>query len=97
MKYICYFLPALLAADKEVTDKKNYYQTLVIYSKYCIYINGLTLLFLIILKKSKDSVEGYHTVLYYLIYLILGITLSIILPRVLNYCRKNFSIKIKRQ
>lgn len=97
MKYICLLLPAFLAADYEIDEKDSFYKKLVIYSKYCVYINFIMSLVLIILGKATVYFDNLLTIKFYTIYLLVGIVTAKVLPRTIEFCKKNFSIKIRRE
>lgn len=97
MEFICVFLPALLAAGKEINFKKDdNFKMLVIYSKYCLCINFILLLILNIIGKSNSPFTGWHTVLFYTFYMIISLVLAEFLPKTFEFIRKNFDIKIRR-
>ncbi len=97
MKYICMFLPAFVAADKELTGKEDIFKKIGVYSKYCIFINLLMLLFLVVIGKGSIHFDDMCTVHYYVFYLVISFLLAQVLPKIVLYCRKNFKLKIKRK
>ena len=96
MKFISLFLPAVIAANYELNGKEDWFQRIVVYSKYCIYINLLMLLFIIVTGRGSTHFDDMVTVHYYVFYLVVSFLLALILPRVVVYCRKNINISIKR-
>lgn len=96
MKFICLFLPAVLASKYELDGNEKLYDKVVIYSKYCIYINFLMLTLLFLVKRGSFVFDDMGAVRFYLAYLFGSFVLSYVVPRMVVYCKKNFKINIKR-
>ena len=96
MKFICLFFPAVLAASNEVKSNDDNLVKLKIYCKYCLYINFIMTVFLVLIGKSEVLFQNLCTVKFYCIYLLIGMVLSYILPRVLKYINDNIKVKISR-
>jgi len=96
MRFICLFVPAILACKQELKDKEDVFEKVVVYSKYLVYINFIMLLFLFIINKGSLHFEDLKTVQFYIVYLFGSFVLAQVLPKMILYCRENFSIKIKR-
>lgn len=96
MKYICMFLPALIASSQEIKKNDQAYKKIVCYAKYCLYINFIMLFILMILGKGREHFDNLLTVQYYLLYLMVGILLGNYLPKIIKFFNSNFSIKIRR-
>ena len=97
MRIVCLFLPAFLATEKELKGKENLFYKMVVYSKYCVMINLLMLLILLLLGKGSLHFNDLCTVQYYVFYLFISFVIAEILPSILLYCRKNIKISIKRK
>lgn len=97
MKFICLFFPAVIAASNEIKSNDDNLVKLKVYCKYCLYINFIMTVFLILIGKKDDLFQNLCTVKFYCIYLLIGIVLSYVLPKILNFCKDNMSIKIKRE
>lgn len=96
MKFICLFFPAVIAASKEVKSNDDNLVKLKVYCKYCLYINFIMTVFLILIGRSEVLFQNLCTVKFYCIYLLIGIILSNILPNILKFCSDNINIKISR-
>ena len=96
MRFLCIFVPSVLAAKQELKGKEDVFEEIVVYSKYLVYINFIMLLFLFMINKGAIHFEEMCTVRYYLLYLFGSFVLAQILPKMIIYCRENFNIKIKR-
>lgn len=96
MRFICMFLPAFLAVKQEVKEKDFLDKKIYIYVKYCLLINFIMLIFLIIMGRGSIHFEDMCTVKYYLLYLGIGILMGYFFPKVFQYCRDNFKIQVKR-
>ena len=96
MRFICLFLPALFAAKYEIKENDDLYKKMIIYSKYCILINFVMLIGLIIVGRGTTHFEDMCTVNYYVLYLVLSCVLSFFMPRIIVYCSDNFKFSIKR-
>ena len=96
MRFICMFLPALFAANYEIKGNEDNYKKILIYSKYCIIINFIILIGLVIAKRGSIHFEDMRTVNFYVLYLLLSCILAFFVPRVVVFCKDNFSFSIKR-
>ena len=96
MRFICMFLPALFAANYELKGNEDNYKKLLIYSKYCIIINFIVLISLIIVGRGNIHFDDMRTVSFYVLYLLLSCVLAFFIPRVVVFCKDNFNVSIKR-
>ncbi len=96
MRFICMFLPALFAANYELKGNEDNLKKLLVYSKYCIIINFIILIGLIIVGRGSIHFEDMRTVNFYVLYILLSCILSFFIPRVVVFCKDNFNISIKR-
>lgn len=97
MKFICLFFPALLASYGEIKSSNNNLLKFKVYCEYCLYINFIMLVFLIIIGKSSVHFEDLRTVRFYVIYFLGSIILAKVLPSVIKFCKANFKFKIRRK
>ena len=97
MRFICLFLPAVLAVKQETTEKDNYYRIAVVYSKYCLIINFIMLLLLLFMGRGRIHFDDMRTVNYYILYIFFSFILAQLLPKVFAYCKKNIKIRVKRK
>ncbi len=96
MRFICLFLPAVFAANYELKGNEDNFKKLLVYSRYCIIINFILLIALVIAGRGSTHFEDMCTVNYYILYLFLSCVLAFFIPRIVEYCRNNFSFKMKR-
>ena len=96
MRFICLFLPALFAAKYEIKENDDLYKKITVYSKYCILINFVMLLLLLVMGRGTTHFEDMCTVNYYVLYLVFSNILAFFIPRILVYCSNNFKFNIKR-
>lgn len=95
MKNIVFLLPAFISIN--YNKEKNSFKDLVVeYGIFCCVINLLVLLALIIVGRANESLEGSDSFKFYFLYLIASVVIAYCLPRIINYCKKNFSFKMKR-
>lgn len=96
MKFICLFFPALLATSEGVKKKDDILKIILLFSKYCLYINFIMILVLVVIGEATSYFDSYTSVRFYALYLLVGIVSAKVLPKVLEFCRNNFKIKIRR-
>lgn len=96
MRFICLFFPALIAMQGEVKKEDDNLKKISVFCKYCLYINFIMILILMALKKSLIHFDDLRTVHYYALYLLVGILCSKFLPKVLEFCKNNFNIEVRR-
>ncbi len=96
MRLICLFFPALIAMNSEVDEKDDIIKKLAVFAKYCIYINLIMLLILIVIGRSDVHFEDLLTVKFYFVYLLVGIISAKVLPKIIAFAKKNFNINIRR-
>ncbi|MBQ6477604.1 MAG: hypothetical protein IJI43_04145 [Bacilli bacterium] len=96
MEFICLFFPTLIAMGKDI-NTKNIYKVIYDYAMYNLSINFISFLIVRVVTQSQLVIDSnLWTMKFTLKYIILSSFIALILPKVIEFLKKNFSISIKR-